>query len=335
MSCHPRTKLIVAVEDLEDSGREELLSQLAQLQATVRSKGGRLQDDRVSRQQCRSYLLGTQRNGKVPWDDQSADSKRGIRQESSTSLVFVPGHLRQVQVAQFSRPQDGHLDLSLGQRELVPSAKDMTRLWKNLTDRLPLLERQQTSESFGVGLQSIGKLIHQCLSSLDRNLRPFRKGRPGTTDSLIQIFRRCDWDLWKLFHAGWVRAMACPRAPPPFPVDHIIKSPGRVEACALNGGHGAILIYDVDLITELYVGLVQRTRRSLGVSELYPHPGKGHKFRSVVWNGPLFLPSFLNITSGALALDPLHELWVSPKSRLGTKPVSLWCAMQGDVLTTY
>jgi hypothetical protein len=76
--CEPRTQVIITAQRLHNTGREEVLRELNELQTRVGREGRGLDDDGVTSQHGGRELLDGERDGEVPGDDADGDTDGGV-----------------------------------------------------------------------------------------------------------------------------------------------------------------------------------------------------------------------------------------------------------------
>lgn len=88
MGGEPWTKVIIATEDLNDAGREELLGKFAELQTTVWCEGGWFDNNRVTTQDRGRELAAGKMDREIPGHDTDGNSEGCISNNNLLLAIF-------------------------------------------------------------------------------------------------------------------------------------------------------------------------------------------------------------------------------------------------------
>ncbi len=117
MFCDPRTKRVVTHNDLDDTGREDLLCSLDDTDVAKRGEGRGLDDDRVSGNERLQDLPKHQQDGEVPGYDTSTNTKRKVAHNGTVSFALVHNLLVHVYLGEVGKPGQDAFGLHFGKHE--------------------------------------------------------------------------------------------------------------------------------------------------------------------------------------------------------------------------
>lgn len=211
MQRQPRAQALVTAQHLDDTRREDLGGQLADLEESVRSKGRGLHDDGVASHDTRSDLAHSQEQGPVPGDNGAADAEgavpddRGPLSRVLDRLIWYPEPRGHAEVS------NGELHLHVGRGEGLAGLVD-----------------QEVTNRIVVCLDRVGQLLHARAALVPGLGAPGRECRPGSCHGLVDLLLAGDGHLGEVFLRAWVHAMPslCRRSE--LIVDHIFE---RLQSC--------------------------------------------------------------------------------------------------------
>lgn len=111
-------ELVVAADGLDDTGRENLLSELNGFQGSVRGEGARLHDDGIAGQEGRDDLPHGEDNGEVPGANRTDDTKWRVSGCHDLLIVLI-ALLRDGQGQMVAEKASNTLGLNLGKLALI------------------------------------------------------------------------------------------------------------------------------------------------------------------------------------------------------------------------
>jgi hypothetical protein len=118
MGSQPRTKVVVTGDDLNDTRREELLSELTELEIAVGSEWRWLDDDGVTGEESRSDLAAGKMDGEVPGNDADDETKGSVADDNLLAVIFLNNLLLDLKLGQLSEPFDTSSGLTDGELDL-------------------------------------------------------------------------------------------------------------------------------------------------------------------------------------------------------------------------
>jgi hypothetical protein len=106
-------EVVAAGQNLNDARREELLSELAELQVTIGSEWRWLDDDWVSGKDRGTDLAASEVNWEVPWHNTNNKAERCVSLDGDLGVVFLDGLFLELELVEGSEPGGASGEFSL------------------------------------------------------------------------------------------------------------------------------------------------------------------------------------------------------------------------------
>ncbi|KAI3479986.1 hypothetical protein L1887_57884 [Cichorium endivia] len=164
----PRAEVVVTNDDLDDTGREDLLRSLDDADVAERGEGRGLDDDAVTGDKGLGHLPEHEQDGEVPGHDTGANTEREVTLDGAVGLILVLDLLVKADLGELGEPGEDALALVLGEH-----------------DRLALLGGEQLDELGRHGLELFAVLFEQLGTLVPRGLGPRRESGLGGIDGLV------------------------------------------------------------------------------------------------------------------------------------------------------
>jgi hypothetical protein len=219
VGCEPWAKVVIAADNLDDTGWEEVLGKLAELQVAVRSEGRWLDDDGAANQDSRGNLADSKLDGEVPWDDTDGDTDGSITDDDLAVAVLLNLLIFDLVLGEAIEPGTAGVDLTLRQVE-----------------GLTLLGNEEVGELFAVLAESDCVVSDGLLSLLIWDFGPGGECLAGSSYGSVDIFWGAHRDFGIGLLGGRVDVMTGLSGGGELAVDGVVEG-GKIELLDAVGGH--------------------------------------------------------------------------------------------------